>query len=83
MDRENLLKRLTMPDFMSLHMQLFLDTHPNSEKALKLFNSYKKQKEEVVAEYNSKYGPLQSVQSSEKKWDWVDGPWPWEKGGNE
>ncbi|MCI5910649.1 MAG: spore coat protein CotJB [Oscillospiraceae bacterium] len=83
MNRKKLLKKIQEYCFAIKELELFLDTHPNCEKALKLFNSYKKQKEEAVAEYNAKYGPLQSVQSSEKKWDWVDGPWPWEKGGNE
>ena len=39
MDRENLLKRLTMLDFMAVDMQLFLDTHPDDTNAIAKYNS--------------------------------------------
>ena len=38
MDRENLLKRLTMLDFMAVDMQLFLDTHPDDTNAIAKYN---------------------------------------------
>lgn len=83
MDRNALLKKIREYCFALKELELFLDTHPNCEKALKLFNSYKKKKAAAVDEYNKKFGALQSIQSSDTKWNWIEGPWPWEKGGNE
>lgn len=83
MDRNALLKKIREYCFALKELELFLDTHPNCEKALKLFNSYKKKKAAAVDEYNKKFGVLQSIQSSDTKWNWIEGPWPWEKGGNE
>ena len=74
MDRENLLKRLTMLDFMAVDMQLFLDTHPCDANALAYFH------DNLRAQYEKSVGPLFSFRSYSptENFQWVDNPWPWE-----
>lgn len=80
--------------FAAWELRLYLDTHPNDEKA---FNAYK----QICAAQgvdcncdlrsynNTKAGRMSTVPScgcnaavsgkrSENLWRWIDGPWPWE-----
>jgi spore coat protein JB len=82
MTQKDLLKQIQQYCFAIKELELYLDTHPYCKKALNLFHSYVEKKEKAVEIYNQKFGPLQSNQSSKEKWDWIDEPWPWEKGGN-
>lgn len=58
MDRENLLKRLTMLDFMAVDMQLFLDTHPDDTNAIAKYNSIIREADNLRAQYEKSVGPL-------------------------
>ena len=80
MDRENLLKRLTMLDFMAVDMQLFLDTHPDDTNAIAKYNSIIREADNLRAQYEKAVGPLFSVRSYSptENFQWVDNPWPWE-----
>ena len=63
MDRENLLKRLTMLDFMAVDMQLFLDTHPDDTNAIAKYNSIIREADNLRAQYEKSVGPLFSFSS--------------------
>lgn len=80
MDRENLLKRLTMLDFMAVDMQLFLDTHPDDTNAIAKYNSIIREADNLRAQYEKSVGPLFSFRSYSpiENFQWVDNPWPWE-----
>lgn len=69
--------------FAAHDMLLYLDTHPNDEKAFSLYKSLKKKAIELKDQYQRSYGPL-CVEDLAKqdKFNWIDSPWPWEKGGN-
>ena len=76
-------KRLTDIDALSFAMtdlNLFLDVNPNNQDAIKLFNQYKDQKESLMKEYESKYGPItiDSDSLNSYPWAWIDMPWPWD-----
>ena len=75
MDRENLLKRLTMLDFMAVDMQLFLDTHPDDTNAIAKDNSIIREADNLRAQYEKSVGPLYSPTEN---FQWIDNPWPWE-----
>lgn len=69
--------------FAAHDMQLYLDTHPNDEKAFSIFKSLARKAAELKAEYVNKYGPLTVANAAElDSYMWTDCPWPWEKGGN-
>ena len=50
---------------------------------LNLFQKYKMMKQNTEDRYIKKYGPLTAQQSaSNTPWNWVEGPWPWERSAN-
>lgn len=78
-EREKLLMRIQVMDFAMLETNLFLDSHPNNQEALALHEKYKQSYEMLVAEYESKYGPIKlNTDSREKTWAWIKDPWPWD-----
>lgn len=80
MDRENLLKRLTILDFMAVDMQLFLDTHPEDTDAIAKYNSIIREADNLRAQYEKSVGPLFSFRSysPQENFEWINNPWPWE-----
>ena len=83
MDRRRLLWQMTAEQFAAFDMLLYLDTHPNDNKALQMFNNYMKNAEAYKKEYEALYGPISSDSgSSATSWDWIRDPWPWEKEAN-
>lgn len=81
--RTQLLHMIQKYDFALYDLMLYLDTHTGCQEALALFRKYKSQREKAIAEYTSRFGPLQAVhQQSEHEWDWGKGPYPWEKEAN-
>lgn len=66
--------------FAMVDLTLLLDVNPNNQDAIKLFNQYREQKENLTKEYESKYGPitLDSDSLNSYPWAWKDMPWPWD-----
>ena len=80
MDREKMMKRVQMFDFILDELNLYLDTHPNDKNALNYFAQYQYLKNEAANQYMAKYGPLRAEDFvGENEFDWVKGPWPWER----
>ena len=88
MNRELKLKKyIDSLDFAIYETVLFLDTHPCDTKALTLLEKYKNARQEAICEYEKqgcKYSVTAKTASTQGRWDWIDGPWPWEcEGGHE
>lgn len=82
-DRQKLMQKIRMADFAVIEANLFLDTHKTDRAALAYFNKYRALAKELHEEYVEKYGPLVVEDSkAEVRWDWTDGPWPWEYAAN-
>lgn len=82
-DRDELLHTIQRYDFALYDLMLYLDTHPKCRHAMQLYAKYRKQREEAVKDYVEHYGPLMALQSdTTKKWNWGQGPYPWEKEAN-
>ena len=81
MDKNSLLLKLSQVEFCAIDMQLYLDTHPNDSVAIKKYNQFVAEAENLRCEYEKNYGPLFSYiqASNENKFSWIDEPWPWEK----
>ena len=79
MDKLRLLEEIKQYDFTVIELALYLDTHPNDTKALRIYASVSEKLEELKEKYEHNYGPLtiNGVNSSDR-WTWIDGPWPWE-----
>lgn len=79
--RRELLLRVQELCFACLDMNLYLDTHPEDQKAVSTFNSLSKQFMQAKCAYESKYGPLTNFgySTSNCPWQWVCQPWPWDR----
>ena len=80
MDRDSILKRLTILDFLAVDLQLYLDSHPNDENAIQKYNSVVDEADGLREQYEKRFGPLFSFRSYSKRdeFNWTDDPWPWE-----
>lgn len=84
MDRDKILNKLTALDFMAVDLGLYLDTHPNDEEAISVYNKVIKEASNVRMHYERHFGPLCSFRSSSDNeyFNWVNEPWPWECSAN-
>ena len=78
-DKNKLLKRLQICDFVLQEVGLFLDTHPQDQQALAYYQKHLTLRQQTHAQYVAAYGPItaQDYQGA-SRWQWVDAPWPWQ-----
>ena len=81
--REALLRKIQELSFAKDEAQLFLDTHPECKMALDFFKKMTEELDVVMTEYQNNFGPLTSDAVMGDKWTWCDGPWPWQRAGDE
>jgi spore coat protein JB len=76
----SLLKKIMEIEFTCIDLNLYLDTHPEDQKALQDYNYYSNQLSMLKQQYEQFYGPLMVFGhfQSQYPWKWVDDPWPWE-----
>lgn len=78
-ERQQLLRQVQMQDFALIDVSLYLDSHPNCQNALAYYQQHKALRDQAVAAYTSKYGPLTHADvCGTNCWSWVNNPWPWE-----
>lgn len=77
-EQEALKRKIHAYSFASWELHLFLDSHPNNCEAAKKMDEYKKMIAKLTKEYEEKYGMLTENSSNSSRWQWVNGPWPWE-----
>lgn len=74
----NMLKEIMEICFCLTDINLYLDTHPNDERAVALHNTFSKKYKELINMYSMKYGPLTNYDLSKYPWEYTNSPWPWE-----
>ena len=79
MQREELLMQIKEYQFAVTDIALYLDTHPEDEKALCLHREYTRKLKDLRDKYQKVYGPL-TIEYPCNKWRWLEMPWPWERG---
>lgn len=79
--KDEMFKELKCLNFSINELALYLDTHPDDEKALCLHRRYCKEYKDLKEKYEKMYGPL-SIYFPCNKWRWLEEPWPWEGGMN-
>ena len=79
--REQMLMQIRELDFAVIELSLYLDTHPEDQRALCLHRKYAKELKELKDKYQKVFGPL-SIYFPCNKWRWLEEPWPWERGNN-
>ena len=77
-DRERLLRRIAAYDFAIVELQIFLDTHPTNEEAISKLDEYTKKSDVLRAQFEERFGPIQSNNIESKRLAWISNPWPWD-----
>ncbi len=77
--RREMLQEIRCLDFAINELALYLDTHPDDQKALCLHRKYCKEVKESKDKYQKVFGPL-TINYPCNKWRWLEEPWPWERG---
>ncbi len=70
-------------DFALHELNLYLDTHPTSTKAMELLKEYRTKRKEAIALFEQRFGKYINCVSDVPTgscWKWLQGPWPWENG---
>lgn len=77
--RQKALLEVQMYHFITHEINLYLDTHPDDTKMIKLYEENIKKGQQAQLAFEKKYGPLQ-VENIDSKipFEWLQGPWPWE-----
>ena len=78
MNRNELLDKIRAVGFAMHEAALFLDTHPECKAALEYYKNTLEALDELMSEYQNKFGPLFAEGVVGDRWSWVDGKWPWQ-----
>lgn len=83
-EKEKLWLELARMSFAAHDLNLYLDVYPNDSTMLTLFNDYRNKANQLIQEYESKYGPLNisSTNDDQVPFTWENKAWPWEGGLN-
>lgn len=78
--RIEMLKKLQELQFMTVELNLYLNTHPDDAQALSQYNLYAAQQMMLKNKYEQSYGPLSNFGTAFGKvpWNYIYEPWPWE-----
>lgn len=83
MTRDALAAKIKALSFAKTETELFLDTHPGCRSALSYYHDVIDELDKYVEQYNDMYGPITANASSQETWNWIDGPWPWQRESDE
>ena len=73
-ERREMIEQIRCYDFAITELALYLDTHPEDEKALCLHRKYCKYVKDLKDKYQKVYGPL-TIHYPCNKWRWLEEPW--------
>ena len=79
MRRQEMIDQIKCLDFTIIELGLYLDTHPEDQRAICMHREYTKQAKDLKDKYQKMYGPL-TIFYPCNKWRWLEEPWPWERG---
>ena len=85
MRKSELTRRIHAYDFAIYEMVLYLDTHPDCARGLEKLARLKAERAALINEYErhcGKYIEQHTDACTERHWNWIDGPWPWENEAN-
>ncbi len=77
--RSDMIQKIKEYKFAIIEIGLYLDTHPDDQKAICLHKEYSNKYKKLTDQYQKLYGPL-TIMYPCNKWRWLEEPWPWERG---
>lgn len=80
--REKCLRNVQTASFATDEARLYLDTHPNDDKAKRYYDKHNSMRKKAMQEYTSQYAPLTTddINAAKDGWTWIDEPYPWNEG---
>lgn len=79
-DKELLMRQIMEAGFAMDDVVLFLDTHPENQDALRYYKTVRDMRDQSMAAYERRFGPLRYTDVTSMSWNWVTEKWPWEGG---
>ena len=78
-EKDEMLINISEYSFMMHDINLYLDVHPNDSEALQKFTEYRNRVNELITNYERKYGPLcvKGNVSNKVPFQWENQSWPW------
>jgi spore coat protein JB len=74
-----LLKALQALEFSALDFNLYLNTHPDDQRALAEYSNMVREVQRLRNAYIRAYGPLMAEDNVDLScWRWASDPWPWD-----
>ena len=74
-----LLSKISEYQFVCVELNLYIDTNPTDELALKDYLCYSEKLEQLIKQYEAEYGPLMNFgHSPTDVGSYVCSPWPWQ-----
>ncbi len=79
-EQAKMLTELDSLEFALVDLNLYLDVYPDDREAIQLFNQYRIERQNLLNQYQNKYGPIliSSEALNQAPWMWDNRPWPWE-----
>ena len=79
-EQEEAMLNLGQISFAAHDLSLYLDNFPNDKEALELFSKYRKMANELIQNYERRYGPINvsSTDNMKTPYAWEQDKWPWE-----
>ena len=83
MNCATLKQKLRVIDFAIVDTVLYLDAYPDNGQALEYYHRLLRERESLAESIHAQCGPTTAWSNeSTQKWDWIQGPWPWEPDAN-
>lgn len=79
-EKEEELLNIGQMAFSKHELNLYLDNYPNNKEALDMFNKYRKMTNDLIKNYERRYGPItvSGEVNSNIPFRWESEKWPWE-----
>ena len=79
-EQARLLTDIDALGFAMIDLNLYLDIFPDDKEKINLYNEYKREKEILLKQYETSYGPITQNSDSLNSipWAWNNMPWPWD-----
>jgi len=74
MGRDEMLQNIREINFTIIELGLYLNTHPDDERAICMHREYCKKYRDLTDKFQKVYGPL-SIYFPCNKWRWLEEPW--------
>lgn len=83
-EKEQYLLDLNQIQFAMHDIHLYLDNYPNNTSMIDEFNKNREMYNQMLQDYQKKYGPINITSDSLNMtpWQWDNNPWPWERSDN-